>query len=494
MPVATTDAFRRILVQPDDITIVAEQTGDTLTLVAGSGISLVANTASDQITIVNTGAPGAPGEPGPAGPAYSWSIAADDSTQRNILSGETVKFIGSGDITTSSDSEGNITITGTTNTGNITFTGSTIDTSDSSNISISKSIIPTTDNVYDLGSSSLRFRHLYVGPGTIYIGDQTRAITATANSIDLPSGTTIGGEEPLKTTIQNIFNEIINNYLVYNDIIGAPTDISDFNDTSNSLVSKIVKITGITYPVGQSHVLITGGETVTLTGVGFKTLCNVYLNGAPVASTSFVSETSVTFVTPVVSTVGTYQLTLINQDGTSADWAGGIIFVTLASPKFTDPAGLLETFIRNSSRTTTLDVVGGTSPYTFAITAGALPSGLTLNTSTGVISGTTPDVSADTVFNFIARVTDSAAATSSSAFQIAVVIPVPWDIGLSTFNIISNYTFMTELEEDLVNEPSITMGSFSIRSNLDFFIELEEDFTNSPEITLGSFSIKSFTP
>jgi hypothetical protein len=54
MPVATTDAFRRITVQPDNVTVVAEQVGDTLTLVAGSGISLVANTASDQITIVNT--------------------------------------------------------------------------------------------------------------------------------------------------------------------------------------------------------------------------------------------------------------------------------------------------------------------------------------------------------------------------------------------------------------------------------------------------------
>lgn len=58
MPVATTDAFRRITVQPDNVTIVAEQVGDTLTLVAGSGISLVANAASDQITIVNTGTVG----------------------------------------------------------------------------------------------------------------------------------------------------------------------------------------------------------------------------------------------------------------------------------------------------------------------------------------------------------------------------------------------------------------------------------------------------
>ena len=54
MPVAITDAFRRIIVKPDDITVEAEEVGDTLTLVAGSGISLVADASSDQITITNS--------------------------------------------------------------------------------------------------------------------------------------------------------------------------------------------------------------------------------------------------------------------------------------------------------------------------------------------------------------------------------------------------------------------------------------------------------
>ena len=58
MAVATTDAFRRITVQPDNVTIAANATADTLTLVAGQGISLVANTSIDQITIVNTGSNG----------------------------------------------------------------------------------------------------------------------------------------------------------------------------------------------------------------------------------------------------------------------------------------------------------------------------------------------------------------------------------------------------------------------------------------------------
>ena len=43
---------------------------------------------------------------------YSFNVAADDSSLKTINSNETVKFIGAGGITTASDAEGNITITG----------------------------------------------------------------------------------------------------------------------------------------------------------------------------------------------------------------------------------------------------------------------------------------------------------------------------------------------------------------------------------------------
>jgi hypothetical protein len=43
---------------------------------------------------------------------YTFNVAADDSTLRTIGTEETVKFIGAGGITTASDAEGNITITG----------------------------------------------------------------------------------------------------------------------------------------------------------------------------------------------------------------------------------------------------------------------------------------------------------------------------------------------------------------------------------------------
>jgi hypothetical protein len=47
-----------------------------------------------------------------AAESFSFSVAADDSTQRAISNNELIKFIGAGGITTSSDAEGYITITG----------------------------------------------------------------------------------------------------------------------------------------------------------------------------------------------------------------------------------------------------------------------------------------------------------------------------------------------------------------------------------------------
>jgi hypothetical protein len=61
--------------------------------------------------------------------------------------------------------------------------------------------------------------------------------------------------------------------------------------------------------------------------------------------------------------------------------------------------------------------VGGWSPYTYAISVGALPTGLSLDTSTGVISGTP---TAQGTFTATLRVTDGDGQTATMAFNVTI--------------------------------------------------------------------------
>ena len=72
---------------------------------------------------------------------FEFNVAGDDSTQRTIYSGESIKFTGAGTVTTASDAEGNITITGvgTTSYNDLTnkptlFSGSYTDLTDKPNL------------------------------------------------------------------------------------------------------------------------------------------------------------------------------------------------------------------------------------------------------------------------------------------------------------------------------------------------------------------------
>ena len=65
----------------------------------------------------------------------------------------------------------------------------------------------------------------------------------------------------------------------------------------------------------------------------------------------------------------------------------------------------------------TLQAIGGTPPYTWSISAGALSAALSLNASTGVISGTPTTMGTST---FTVKVTDSAAGTATAALSITI--------------------------------------------------------------------------
>jgi large repetitive protein len=66
---------------------------------------------------------------------------------------------------------------------------------------------------------------------------------------------------------------------------------------------------------------------------------------------------------------------------------------------------------------------GGVTPYSFAITVGTVPAGMSLNAATGVVSGTatTPAIN----YNFTIKVTDFIGATASIPCSISTQLTMP---------------------------------------------------------------------
>ena len=102
-------------------------------------------------------------------------------------------------------------------------------------------------------------------------------------------------------------------------------------------------------------------------------------------------------------------------------------------------SGTLPDATEGQSYNQTLQATGGAAPYTWSVVSGSLPAGLTLNPSTGVISGTVPKVAQVTKatgsFSFGVQVLDSSNPQLQSTVQQltlqvgaaapATVTPVP---------------------------------------------------------------------
>ena len=103
----------------------------------------------------------------------------------------------------------------------------------------------------------------------------------------------------------------------------------------------------------------------------------------------------------------------------STDWSAVVAtFVASSSPSpLSITTANLPAGTQNVAYSTTLQASGGQTPYAWSISAGALPAGLNLNSSTGAISGAP---TATGVSNFTVQVTDANANSASKAFSITV--------------------------------------------------------------------------
>ena len=159
---------------------------------------------------------------------------------------------------------------------------------------------------------------------------------------------------------------------------------------------------------------------VTITGTNFISVPQVEAinsTGAIVAADSitFTSATQIvaTFTLPVD---GTYFLRVENNDG-NAVRSGSAILTVSDAPAWTTAAGSIYTGASVVS-TITLSATGATS---FAVTTGAVPTGLTFTSGTGscTIQGTQTEFSSAATKNFSITATDAEGQTAVRAFSMS---------------------------------------------------------------------------
>jgi hypothetical protein len=113
---------------------------------------------------------------------------------------------------------------------------------------------------------------------------------------------------------------------------------------------------------------------------------------------------------------GSFNFTVTAIDSGGTPISGNRAYtLTVASPTVTLPATTLAGGTTGQAYTAAINpATGGTAPYTYALSAGTLPAGVTVNSATGALSGT-PTMAG--TFAFTLTATDSTAGTAGVASQ-----------------------------------------------------------------------------
>jgi hypothetical protein len=275
--------------------------------------------------------------------------------------------------------------------------------------------------------------------------------TTVNGSLGLSPGTAVSGFPPGAVALPYVM-QIANPTAVtaQNDLTTAYNDAATPNRDGGPVIAVSGDLGGRTLAPGLYNSATTLGITGTLTLNGTATSIFVFQIGS--ALTTAVGS-------QVVLTGGAQAANVFWQVGSSATINAGSIFVgtilaqasislgtgaaldgralartgavTLLSNTITQPGppvtgapGVLAVVCPNSAAvvgaaySSLVVATGGTPPYTYSIT-GALPPGLTLNTSTGAVLGTPTTGGPDT---FTAVAADSAAGTATASCSITTTV------------------------------------------------------------------------
>jgi len=196
-----------------------------------------------------------------------------------------------------------------------------------------------------------------------------------------------------------------------------------------SLLVNGESVTGITLPTVTSITPDTIENTqtsITITGTNFVNgaLVNaISSTGAIYTADTVTFNNSTSISCQFTLTVdGTYYIRVENPDGLAGRSATALLTVSDA-PTWSTAAGSLGSMAGGSTGSFTVTATSD-SAITYSKVSGDFPGGLTLNSSTGEISGTESGATAETVYSFTIRATDAESQTADRAFSITVTVGI----------------------------------------------------------------------
>jgi hypothetical protein len=372
--------------------------------------------ASSQLTITSSAL--APGTPGAAysqtlraaggTPAYTWSI-----TSGSLPAGLTLAA-GSGVISGTPTTSGTFFFTA-----KVTDRGSPVQAkSVSLSITVTSSQLSITSSALASGTEGSAYSQ------TLHATGGTPSYSWSVTSGSLPTGITIAAGSGV--------------------ISGTPTESGTFSftamvtDTSSPVQSKSVALS-ITIASNQLTIATSSlaaaaegtsySQTLRATGGTPGYLWSI-TNGNLPAGMSLAAGSGLISGTPTTSGTFTFTVT-VSDSGNPVQTHSTAMSILIAAPSLTITSAALPSATDGTAYSQTLNAIGGTPEYTWAVTLGSLPAGLTLAGTTGTISGTP---TASGIFTFTVTVSDSGTpAQTKSAVLSLTLAPQPSGAGTTWY-------------------------------------------------------------
>ncbi|MEQ7327964.1 putative Ig domain-containing protein [Xanthomonas campestris pv. campestris] len=246
---------------------------------------------------------------------------------------------------------------------------------------------------------------------TLSAGGGTAPYTYALASGALPAGLTLASNGTLSgtATVEGSFNFTV-----------TATDAGSF--TANQAYSLTVAGPNLVLPASSLPAGTAGqAYSASITPATGGTAPYSYALTAGALPTGVVVDVATGGLSGTPTVAGTFNFTLTVSDSTPspAAQASRSYTLTIAAPVIVVAPTALPAATRGTVYSQTLSASGGTAPYTYAVSAGNVPAGLTL-ASNGTLSGT---ATVEGSFNFTVTATDANTFTASQAYAVTVAGP-----------------------------------------------------------------------